>query len=190
MFVERYFYHGIGNEVDIATLDSMLTILESGVLKTRGSVGYSGDEYEHVCLYRKNEQHNYSDGASSSSAYDGWINHGFCFIITPTIEASKTSYFNDIANENDARFTDLADEWRSDGEISLDRVVGIGLPLDRINELRCLAGSPVDEFFDEKLEEIIMFADSMDWMVVNSDEAYFADSLDEQLNAASNNKIL
>lgn len=188
--MERYFYHGIGNEVDVVTLDSMLTILESGVLKTRGSVGYSGDEYEHVCLYKKNDSHNYSDGASSGSAYDGWISHGFCFIISPDIVASKTGYFSDIADENDARFTDLADEWRSDGEIPLDRVVGIGLPLDKINELRCIAGSSVDEYFDEKLEEIIEFAGSMDWMIVNSDDAYFADNLDEQLNAASENKIL
>ena len=188
--MERYFYHGIGNDVDVMTLDAMLTIMETGVLKTRGAVGYSGDEYEHVCLYKKNDHHNYSDGASSGSAYDGWINHGFCFIVSPNIEASKTGYFNDLAYENDARFTDLADEWRSNGEIPLDRVVGIGLPLDKINELRCLSGSPVDEFFDEKLEEIVMFADSMDWMIVNSDEAYFADNLDEQLNAATENKIL
>ena len=64
------------------------------------------------------------------------------------------------------------------------------MPLDKINELRCIAGSSVDEYFDEKLEEIIEFAGSMDWMIVNSDDAYFADNLDEQLNAASENKIL
>ena len=82
------------------------------------------------------------------------------------------------------------DEWRSDGDLSLDRVVGIGLSLDEIRDLRAKAGSTVDEEFDGKLIYILMFAESMDWMITNSDEANFADNLDAKLNAASDNKYL
>lgn len=188
--MDRYFYHGIGNEIESETLDAMLTIMETGILKSRGAVGYSGDDYEHVCLYRKNDDHNYSETGNAGTAYEGWINHGFCFIISPDVMAEKASFYHSLEDEGNARFTDLVDEWRSDGDISLDRVVGIGLPLDEIRELRARAGSSVDEEFDDKLTDILMFAESMDWMVVNSDEANFADRLDEKLNAASNNKYL
>lgn len=188
--MDRYYYHGIGGEIDSETLENMLTIMDTGVIKSRSAVGYSGDEYEHVCLYRKNDSHSYIGNGSMGTAYDGWINHAFCFIISPDVAAEKTQFYHDLENESSALFTDLVDEWRSDGDISLDRVVGIGMPLDTIRELRARAGSPVDEDFDDKLSDILMFAESMDWMIVNSDDVNFADRLDERLNAASNNKLL
>lgn len=188
--MDRYYYHGIGEEIELETLESMLTIMDTGVIKSRGSVGYSGDEYEHVCLYRKNDNHNYSGGDRMGTAYEGWINHAFCFVISPNIEALKTAHYHNLEDESSASFTDLIDEWRSDGEIPLDRVVGIGLPLDKIRDLRATAGSSVDEEFDDKLGDILVFAESMDWMIINSDEPEFADRLDERLNAASNNKYL
>ena len=188
--MDRYYYHGVGEKIEIETLEAMLTIMDTGMIKSRGAVGYSGDEYEHVCLYRKNEDHNYTGGDRMGTAYEGWINHAFCFIISPSVEAFKTGYYHDLADESDASFTDLIDEWRSDGEISLERVVGIGLPLDEIRYLRAQVGSSVDEEFDDKLADILLFAESMDWMVVNSDEADFADRLDDSLNVASDNKCL
>ena len=57
--MERYFYHGIGNGINGETLDAMLTIMDTGVIKSRGAVGYTGDEYEHVCLYKKNDEYSY-----------------------------------------------------------------------------------------------------------------------------------
>ena len=190
MEVDRYYYHGVGNEIDIETLEAILTIIDTGLIKSRNSVGYSGDEYEHVCLYRKNDEHNYIGGGRGGTAYDGWISHAFCFIISPDIVADKVGHYHDLRDECSACFTDLVDEWRSDGDISLDQVIGIGLPFDEIRELRSMAGSPVDGDFDDKLADILMFAGSMDWIVVNSNEADFADRLDEKLNAASNNKCL
>ena len=188
--MDRYYYYGVGEKIEIETLEAMLTIMDTGMIKSRGAVGYSGDEYEHVCLYRKNDEHSYTGGDRMGTAYDGWINHAFCFIISPDIEAAKTAHYHDLEDESSASFTDLIDEWRSDGEIPLDRVVGIGLPLDEIRELRAIAGSSVDEDFDDKLSDILLFAESMDWMIVNSDESDFADRLDDRLNAASNNKYL
>ena len=86
--------------------------------------------------------------------------------------------------------TDLVDEWRSDGDIPLDRVVGIGIPLDVIRDQRCIAGSEVDEYFDEKLTDILLFAESMDWVVVNSNDVNFTERLDELLNSSGSNKYL
>ena len=188
--MDRYYYHGIGGEIDVDTLDNMITIFDTGIIKARDSVGYSGEEYGHVCLYKKNEAHNYAESGNVGTAYDGWINHAFCFIISPDVTARKTNFYHDIEDESNAVFTDLVDEWRSDGDIPLDRVVGIGMPIDKINELRATAGSAVDENFDDKLSDILMFAESVDWLVVNSDDVNFADRLDESLNAASNNKFL
>lgn len=188
--MERYFYHGIGNEINVDTLEAMLTIMDTGVIKSRGSVGYTGDEYEHVCLYKKNDEHSYVGNGSLGTAYDGWINHSFCFIISPDVVAEKTGFYHDLEDENSAAFTDLVDEWRSDGEIPLDRVVGICMPLDEIKELRARAFSEVDEDFDDKLSDILMFAESMEWLVINSDEANFTDSLDSRLNSSSENKSL
>ena len=188
--MNRYYYHGIGDKIEVETLESMLTIMDTGMIKSRGAVGYSGDEYEHVCLYRKNDEHNYTGGDRLGTAYEGWINHAFCFIISPDIKAEKTGFYYDLEDECSAAFTDLIDEWRSAGEIPLDRVIGIGLPLDKIREARAILGSSVDEQFDEKLTDILLFAESMDWMVVNSDEPEFADRLDDGLNVVANNKYL
>ena len=188
--MDRYFYHGVGDKIEIETLDVMLTIMDTGVIKSRGAVRYSGDEYEHVCLYRKNDDYGYTGLDRVGTAYDGWINHGFCFIISPGLMAEKVEHYYDLLDENNASFTDLIDEWRSDGEISLDRVVGIGLPFDEIRELRTRVGSSVDEDFDEKLADILLFAESLDWIVVNSDDVEFADKLDNNLNEVSYNKYL
>lgn len=188
--MDRYFYHGIGGDIEIETLENMLTIMDTGVIKSRGSVGYSGDEYEHVCLYKKNDDYSYVGSERNGTAYEGWINHAFCFIISPDVVAGKARLYHSLEDESDGAFTDLVDEWRSEGDISLDRVVGIGMPLDQIRELRAMTGSPVDEEFDDKLSDILLFAESMDWIVVNSDDVEFADRLDERLNDTSNNKLL
>lgn len=188
--MERYFYHGIGNSIDCDTLDAMLTIMESGILKSRNAVGYSGDEYEHVCLYKRNDSYDYSGSGLEGTALNGWINDSFCFIVSPDIVAEKTGFYHDLADESNASYTDLVDEWRSDGDIPLDRVVGIGLPLDEIRDQRCVEGSRVDEYFDEKLTDILLFAESMDWVVVNSNDVNFTESLDEILNSDGSNKCL
>lgn len=188
--MERYFYHGVGKEINRDTLDVMLTIIDTGIIKSRSAVGYSGDEYEHVCLYRKNDDYNYVGNENMITAYDGWINHAFCFIISPNVVAEKTNCYHSLEDESDAGFTDLLDEWRSDGDISLDKVVGIGLPLDEIEELRDTADSVIDEEFDDKLSEILMFAESMGWRIVNSNSANFADRLDDELDALRSNKYI
>ena len=179
--MERYYYHGVSEFIDTDALDSMLNIIDSGALKTRSSVGYVGDTYEHVCLYRKDEGYDYSGTAVLSTALGGWIEHCFCFIVSPYIRAQKTNYFHSTEEEESGAFTDLTDEWRSDGDIPLDRVVGVGIPFDSIEELR-LSSDVVDREFDDKLSEVMLFAESMDWIVANSDEANFTDKLDEKLN--------
>ena len=189
-FMERYFYHGIGDSIDCDTLESMLVIMESGILKSRNAIGYSGDDYNHVCLYRCNELYDYSGSGLEGTALDGWINNSFCFIVSPSIVASKTSFYYSLEDENNATFTDLVDEWRSDGDIPLDRVIGIGMPLDDIREQRCIAGSGVDEYFDEKLTDILLFAESMDWLVVNSNDSDFTTRLDDVLNSGEVNKYI
>ena len=53
-----------------------------------------------------------------------------------------------------------------------------------------IVGSRVDEYFDEKLTDILLFAESMDWVVVNSNDVNFTESLDEILNSDGSNKCL
>lgn len=188
--MERYFYHGVGSDISTDTLDLMLNILEMGILKSRNSVGYSGDEYEHVCLYRKNDKHNYHEKSGVGTAYDGWIDNAFCFIIYPEIMAEKAKCYYDLSYEISGEFTDLVDEWRSEGDISIDKVVGIGIPMDDIKESRELNDGSINDDFDNKLERILEFAEEMDWMIINSNDPNFADELDIKLNSSSNNKYL
>lgn len=184
--MERYFYHGIGDYVDTTMIDKMLEIIDSGGLKSRSVIRGFSDEYNHVCLYKKNEDYDYSDiNALIHSARGGWIDHCFGFIISPDVSAKKVKTSNwGGFEELGALGTDLVDEWRSDGDISLDKIVGIMLPFDSISDCKREFSDFLTDDFDTKLFDLVNSANNLGLMVINSDEVDFCDKLDEQLNTS------
>lgn len=184
--MERYFYHGIGE--DISCLFKMLEIINSGGLKVRSK----DEKYNHVCLYKKNEEYDYNkEEKLLSSARGGWIDNCWFFIISPDVTAKKVKVsnktgFDELGNPT----SNLVDEWRSEGDIPLDKIVGIGIPFDYIAQEEKEFDFVEDMDFHEHsfkeyyqlLKLLLEYANNSNWIVVNSEEKDICDKLDEQLN--------
>ena len=125
--MNHYFYHGI--ECYSGTIgysaQLVIKILEEGIIMRNIISQYGDDKFNHVCLYKKNDDYDYdSPDCLIHSARKGWIDHSFVFIINPEIEARK-------ATEEE---TNLVDEWRCYKNISPDDIVGIALPYEVIED--------------------------------------------------------
>lgn len=193
--MKRYYYHGLEGDF-VECLNGMLLIINSGELKTRNmdmdKNDSEYDRYNHVCLYRKNEEFDYDAGleAFCKSARAGWIDHCWFFIVSPDVSAKNVAQSSKVGfDEFGNPLTNLVDEWRSDGSIPLDKIVGIGIPFDNIEKeakrFGCFYGSDVvysiDEYY-QLLNSLIELANSFHWIIANSDEKDVCDKLDEQLN--------
>ena len=183
--MERFYYHGLGDFYPNISLDMALQIINSGGLKSRNEARkYGDDNYSHVCVYKKNEEYDYSDIEKLvKSVRGGWIDHCVFFIISPDIEAKKVIVDDGVGfYEDGTPYTNLVDEWRTDGNVPLDKIVGIAIPFDSIKEKKERFPYEFDEEFDRKLKEILDFALKDGWMVENSDEVNLVDRLDSELN--------
>ena len=85
--MDRYYYHGFDHGDIEWGIMQMLKISKEGI----NSREHLGEDFNHVCLYRKNEDFDYSkDDHILKSARGGWIDFCCGFIISPSIEAEKT----------------------------------------------------------------------------------------------------
>ena len=190
--MKRYYYHGIGD--NLSCLWQMVKIINSGELKTRSIIRDTKDEkYNHICLYKKNEEYNYDEEKEIllKSARGGWIDNCWFFIISPDISAKKVKQSNQTGfDEFGNPTTNLIDEWRSEGNIPLDKIIGIGIPFDYIAQEEKETDFVEDieynyhsfkEYY-QTLKLLIELAHNFNWIIVNSEEKDVCDKLDAQLN--------
>lgn len=193
--MSNYYYHGTGDHP--VCLVTLYKILLSG-LKTRKRNGDMTDQYDHVCLYRKNPNVDYSDQKQYlNSARAGWIDHCFGVVVSPEIEAVKVKYGNTTGfMENGEPVSNIVDEWRSIGSISIEKIVGIFVPIDNIREddgfLYSLEDADLPEElkgmdFSQLLQVVISMAKNLGMEVYNSDRENFTDVLDDSLDS---NKVM
>lgn len=147
----KFFYHG-------TDLNSFMSILDTGEIKCRRliekegiktsrtldpifGVGYNGYEYISLC-----QLNNFS--YNSESAYRVFVRNHYCFIISNEINAVKTVYVHSkeideyykeefitsLRNqfEGDLRFSNMQDEWQVRNRVSLNDIVGIGIPFNML----------------------------------------------------------
>ena len=191
--MERYYYHGIEVYENFSdTLEIVLKILKEGINVRDAYFQGEKSEYNHVCLYKKNEDYDYNYENMINSARSGWIDHCCVFVIDPNLATLKAP--SSTLNEANA-VTNLVDEWRSNGSISLDKIVGLALPLNSIGKF--LNSKPrweeikIDqEKTKDFLNKIKIIAKEMGLFIVNSDIDNFTDKLDLQLNEQKERKIL
>ena len=184
--MEGYFYHGIEAYDGSfgSSTETMFKILNEG-LKTRKEIHNHYDEnFNHVCLYKKDKDLDYSDQRYFfKSARSGWIDHCFVFIISPDLEVVKATHEE----------TDLLDEWRSIGNIPQSKIKGIALPMEAIKEY--LDEQSTDEEIkndQEKLKKYIKiltdYTMENDLLLLDSDMPNFTDELDSTLKQNTNEK--
>jgi hypothetical protein len=177
--MERYYYHGIENYYGSVgrALKTMDRILDEGILTRNIARGLFKDEdIAHVCLYRKNEEYDYTRlFATVKSARGGWIDSCFVIIINPDIEARQAT----------KRGTDLVDEWRCYSTITPDHFAGIALPWDSINEaLEEKNYDPEDRKLVSKyFKKVWDKARDRGLPIYNSESKNFPDIVDEELKS-------
>ena len=185
--MDKYFYHGVGDIIIEEILDKIITIIETGGLKTRDEVRKLGEGFHHVCLYKKNDDYVYDINDPNTvirSVRGGWIDHCFFFIISPDIEAKKTRCVLDgVGFDGEKPSSSYVDEWRSMGDIPLDKIVGIAIPFDCIEEHKKEFPKSFKPSFAEKLNWIVNYAKTAGWMIENSDEHDLCERLDSELNS-------
>lgn len=175
--MNSYFYHGIesyhGCMGEAAQL--MIKILNEGIIYRNQARKHNDDEFNHICLYRKNNEYNYDESATLiHSARGGWINHSFVFIINPQIEARKAT----------REETDLIDEWRCYNNITPDNIVGIALPFKIIEKYlneQFEEEKEDRELLKEALTKIMEITKQLNLPTYDSDKENFTDELDSTL---------
>ena len=186
--MKRYFYHGFEPYyTDSEAVDHMLEIINSGGIKKRNeAINDSSDNnnLNHICLYRKNESHDYSspDGLVHS-ARGGWIDNCMVFVISDEINAEYIPPNTEL--ENKGLPTDLVDEWRCFDNIPLDKIVGLAIPLDSFKNALDgndrLLGSEEIADLRESLKRLKETCKRLGLKVYNSEKRNFTDFLDSQL---------
>ena len=176
--MSKYFYHGIEFYPGVvgSAAEIMLRILNEGILTRNRAHRYNDSNLEHVCLYQRNDEYDY-EGVDSclNSARGAWMDHNFFFVINPNINARKA-----ILGEE----TDLVDEWRYDGNISPDDIVGIALPYKNIEYY--LNEDYEEDIEDKKLfrssfSEIMKIVEERHLQVFDSDQDGITDIIDATL---------
>lgn len=196
--MERYYYHGMEFFYGCVseTIELIIKIIQNEGLKTRNEINAQNDErYNHVCLYKKNDDYDYSTQETIiKSARGGWIDKNFVFIISPDILAEKVQIGQTTGfDENGKAVSDLIDEWRSIGNIPTSQIVGLALPYDGINEY---LNDDFNDYDDEIIEDkekvkkllpmLELIASNIGIFIVNSDEPNFTDILDSSLSEQRN----
>lgn len=178
--MKRYYYHGIESYHGYVghTLETMVRILNKGILTRNKIKNYNDKSLEHVCLYKKNEDLDYTQTENIiKSACAGWINDCFVFIINPDIEAQKAKTGIE---------TDLVDEWRTTEDIKPTDIYGIALPFSFIktylNEEIPLVSLEEKIKIRKNLKILLEKAQEMNIMVIDSEIKNFTDELDSTLN--------
>ncbi len=178
-----YYYHGFEPYSGIIgrSMQLMFKILSEGI-KVRNQVSNRyDDKYNHVCLYKKNDEYDYDEkDAIYKSARGGWIDKCFVIVINPDIDAYKVPVGVD---------TDLVDEWRCDHNIPPSEFVGIALPLSEI-ETYLIENDEYDkedrEILKEYYPKVLDLAKILGLTVYDSEQKDFTDIIDFEL---SKNKI-
>ena len=151
--MSKYFYHGLKDGMyfePIKCIEKIIIILNSGGIKSKkllgvnSNTGYNGLEYISLC--RKENIEEYTKYPVSS--FFTFIFNNFCFIISDEVDAIKTEYIDKTMfsnlyemlkflkeNENQ-RYSDMFDEWQVKDFIPLKYIVGIGMPLKTIEQLK------------------------------------------------------
>lgn len=199
--MERIFYHGIFPNIPCISITKMIEIIQSGAIKSRrlqgvtSKFGYNGDDYISICS--KEDEKEYFK--YPINAYDTYILNGFCFIISDDIPAIKVRYtevYNDfdfetiielMSEKPEQRYSDMFDEWQVKDEISLNQIIGIGIPYDEVSKL--------NGEFKIELDILINIATSMGWDIVNTSDAKDLDDYerrilnDEKINSMEKRKL-
>lgn len=189
--MNKYYYHGFESFYGYygESIEKMLKLLCEGIITRNEVRKYNDERYNHVCLYRKNDDYDYSDkSVLLKSARSGWIDRCFVFVISPDIEAKKVDIRDTTGFDNEGNsFSDLIDEWRSVGDIIPSKIVGVAIPYNSIKKYLS------DGFYSnlelekdkEKVKKLLPMLEeyvlSQNLFIANSNIPNFTDELDSNL---------
>lgn len=186
--MSKYYYHGIKPYVEhIESIKWLIKIIESDGIKSRRLTnqiplytGFNGADYISVCSKEEfNEYMKYPN-----NCFFKYIHSNYCFIISDEINAIKTNYF-DLDNRfldsftissGEKRYSDMFDEWQVKDEISINKIIGIGLPIDGIFKYG------IDDEYKKQLIKLILLVREMGLDLVDTGSLYFIEEYEEEKN--------
>lgn len=176
--MSKFYYHGVD---DLLTI---LKIIDCGYIKSKRLLGYGKENdfngLDYISLCNKGEDYMYEENKLNS--YENYIKNSFCFIISDKINAIKCNYIDiyncdesQINGNSDERYSDMFDEWQIKDKISLNDIIGIGLPLNYLNKMKNYYSS-----LDYQLERIYLLASMLNLDIVNTDEENFIEKYESK----------
>lgn len=118
----------------------------------------------------------------NQTARSGWINNCMVFVISDDIQATYIP--PDTELEGFGLKTNLVDEWRCLENIPLDKIIGVALPLNSIQNIlkgeNLLADENEIRELKQAITELKKICDKYGVKTFNSEIKDFTDILDEQ----------
>lgn len=183
--MNRLFYHGFEFVGYLSEgVKQVIDIINSGGIKKRNESRENDDNLlSHICLYRKNMNFDYdSPDYSFQSARAGWIDNCMVFVISDDIQATYIPPNTEL--EGFGLKTDLVDEWRCLENIPLNKIIGIALPLNSIQDTLKGKNPFADENEIDRLKETMIELKEIcakhGLKTFNSEIKNFTDKIDEQ----------
>lgn len=189
------FYHGTGEYLDSA-ISNMHAILETGFIRSKNNLEefqgidlgpglFNGRNYISLTAWDESVNH---DVESFDSAFNGWIFGCPFLVISNDIDAvhCKRIASGQGYNSKIDRVSQFLDEWHVEGEISIDHVLGIALPMDAINEDIKLGFIEAETV--TKLERIIQIAKERNWFILEQSDELAVQMAEERVVSMNKHK--
>lgn len=196
--MNRLFYHGFEPAGYLSDgVRHVIDIINSGGIKKRNKSRENDDNLlNHICLYRKNMNFDYdSPDYFLQSARAGWIDNCMVFVISDDIQATYIPPNTEL--EGFGLKTNLVDEWRCLDNIPLNKIIGIALPLDSIQDTLKGRSPFADENeihrLKETLKELKEICAKHGLKTFNSEIKNFTDKIDKQYsisNSIEQNQVI
>ena len=189
------FYHGTVEDLD-SSISNMHAILETCFISSKNNLEefqgiylgpglFNGRNYISLTAWDESVNHNVE---SFDSAFNGWIFGCPFLVISNDIDAvhCKRIASGQGYNSKIDRVSQFLDEWHVEGEISIDHVLGIALPMDAINEDIKLGF--IDEETVTKLERIIQIAKERNWFILEQSDELAVQMAEERVVSMNKHK--
>lgn len=176
--MSKYYYHAVDS------FRIFMKILSDGEIKSPRLLGKTLEKdylilglngLDYICLCNKLDKN-----VSGYSSFETFIFDTYCFIISDDIDVIKPSVFkcnNDMdyleaksrALSEGIQLSTFADEYRTKYRITMDKIIGIGIPFNN---------KYLD--FKEEVKQILDIADVLGLDIVDSSDEYFIEKYESR----------
>ncbi len=190
--MSKYYYHGMGEAFcHCNSLERVLSIFKKGGIKCKRLLNLpniyestcNGMDYVSIC--KKLSKEEYEELCAYEHAFPLYVENCFCLIVTdeidviepiriPLIDWNNHEVAKMRAKNRESRFTDMCDEWQVEEEVPLSAIIGVGIPLQWIEQ------QWTDTKRLEKLAELVSIIEALGLDIVDTNNPNFVEEYEEK----------